>query len=297
MKKILLVNFILILFAFITADIIYFFIQGKIENLPMKEYKFFNVPKEFNNTFNGYTEGEEYKGKKPPIIITGCSFGYSWGLKKEETLAYKLAKETKRTVIVEAIPAGGPNETLKIFDNEGIYKKYDEPDYIIYFFIENHFSRMKSRIYSLQSPELRPMYDIDNNYNYKEIKKNNDFLFLSHIYKYNYRKNHLVYFSDIDPELFCKTMIAIKKQISKHFKKTKFVVLRYDEACIENPYIFEDKYIKMMTDNGIIYLDADELVKEKTGERMIGEKYMQEDQHPSAYAFEILAPELAKELK
>lgn len=295
MKKILFVNLILIILAYVAADVIYFFMQAKAENLPLKEYKFFNIPKELNETAAPYTEGKEYRNK-PPIMITGCSFGYSWGLNETETLAYKLSKHAKREVIVEALPAGGPNETLWKFDNENIYKKYSEPEIIIYLFIENHFSRMKSRIYSLQSPELRPMYSIDDNFNYKKLPAHNDILFLSHIYKYKYRMNHLVYFTDIDPELFCKTIIAIKKQISKHWKNTKFAVLRYDEACIEHPYLFDEKYIKMLEDNGIKYLDADEVVFGKTGERMIGKKYMQEDQHPSAYAFEILAPKLAEEL-
>ena len=43
-------------------------------------------------------------------------------------------------------------------------------------------------------------------------------------------------------------------------------------------------------------MDADEIVYPDIKERMIGKKYILEDDHPNAYAFEILSKNLAKEI-
>ena len=170
-----------------------------------------------------------------------------------------------------------------------------EPDYIIYLFIENHFSRMNSVIYSLDSPKIRPTYEIDENYNIKEKTFFKNLIFISHLYKYFYYKKNTLDYAVREETKFISTMIALNKLIHKHWKNTKLIVLRYDEPNIEEPFLFKQESIEKLEENGIIFIDADKLVFGNTGERMIGEKYMQEeDQHPSAYAFELLSDKIAE---
>ncbi len=299
LKKIFLINILVFLFIFITLEIVFYFKQSQIENIDIKYYKFFNIPNDYQfSEIITYETGKEYKNRAKSVILAGGSFAYSFGLDpNEQSLAAKLSQYSKRNVIVKAVPATGPNETLYNFSNEELYNQIDEPEYVIYLFIENHFSRMNTKIYSLQDPRIRPMFEIDNDFNFKRLPCNNKWLFLSHIYKYYYLNKYTYDYGVREEEKFIKTMAALKKEINEHWPDTKLVVVRYDEANIQEPFIFDDKYIQKFKDLGIIYLDADEIVFGKSGKRMIGDEYMQEDQHPSVYAFDLLAKKLVQVLK
>lgn len=297
LKKILFINILIFLFIFILLEIVFYFKQSTTENIDIKYYKFFNIPRNYQfSDIISYQTGEEYKNRAKSVVLAGCSFAYSWGLEQNDSLAAKLSQYSKRNVIVKAIPATGPNETLYNFSNEELYKQIDEPEYVIYLFIENHFSRMNSRIYSMQDSNIRPMLAIDDNFNFKLIPCKNKWLFLSHLYKYYYRNKYTVNYGVREEEKFIKTMAALKKKINEHWTGTKLVVVRYDEANIQDPFIFDDKYIQKFKDLGIIYLDADEVVFGKSGKRMIGDEFMQNDQHPSVYAFDLLAKKLVEVL-
>lgn len=297
LKKIFLINILVFLFIFIILEIVFYFKQSPTEHIDIKYYKFFNIPVDYQySDIIIYETGEEYKNRAKSIILAGCSFAYSFGLDKNDSLAAKLSQYSKRNVIVKAIQATGPNEALYNFSNEELYKQINEPEYVIYLFIENHFSRMNSRINSMQDPNLRPMFDFDDNFNFKIIPCKNKWLFLSHLYKYYYREKYTLDYGVREEEKFIKTMAALKKKINEHWPDTKLVVVRYDEANIQDPFIFDDKYIQKFKDLGIIYLDADEVVFGKSGKRMIGDEFMQKDQHPSAYAFDLLAKKLVEAL-
>ena len=120
MKKIILINILIFIFLLIVADVFFYFQQMKIEK-STRLYNFFNIPQKFSIDTVPYDEGKEYKTSFP-IIISGCSFAYSWGLSGEDTFAYKLAKKLKRHVFVCAVPGCGPNEALWIYNNDKMYK-------------------------------------------------------------------------------------------------------------------------------------------------------------------------------
>ncbi len=297
MKKIIIINSIIIIILLCILDVFFYYKQSDIEEFDIKEYKFFNSPVDFKYEHNkDMNAGMNFIGEKSPLFIIGCSFAYSYGLNYEDSFAYKLANYTQRPVYVFALPSTGPNETLKIFSDKKLFEGIPEPEYIIYLFIENHFSRINSRIYSLISPQIRPFYKIDKNYDFKEKPCLNRYLFLSHIYKYYYLNRYTYNYGVREEKKFFNIMMALKKQINKYWKSTKLVIIRYDEANIDEPFLFDKSFIEDIENNGIIYYDADELVFGKTGERMIGDIYMQEDQHPSAYAMQLLSEKLAEKL-
>ena len=91
-------------------------------------------------------------------------------------------------------------------------------------------------------------------------------------------------------------MITIKKNINRHWPNTNFIIIRYSEPNIKTPYLFSPEITKKFQENGIIVLDADEIVFGKTQKRLIGKEYKQEDVHPSALAFELLATKLAEKI-
>ena len=243
-----------------------------------------------------YNSGEKYKKQNNSIILLGCSFIYSYGLKYKDSFAYQLAEKTKRPVYTRANPSSGPNESLFIVSNENFYSEHEEPEYVIYLFIENHFSRMFSKIHSLQSNKLRPLWNIDNNFNSKQKICWYKPLLLSHIFKYIYREKVTLNYGIVDEDKYFKTMMAIKKKINSHWGNTKFIIIRYSEPTIEKPYLFSQDLIEKFTKNNIIVIDADELVFGNTGKRLIGDEYKQEDDHPSALAFKLLTDELSKKL-
>ena len=309
-KKVLIINIIFCLIIFMCFEVLFFFKGKEAENL--EKHKFINIPKNITyddlininqHTINlndfperQYNTGEQYKKDNNSIILIGCSFAYSWGLTYKDSFANQLSKKTKRPVYTRANPGSGPNESLYVLSNEKFYSQHDEPEYVIYLFIENHFSRMFSRIYSLQSNKLRPLWNIDEKFNAKEAINWYKPLFLSHIFKYIYREKITLNYGIIDEEQYFKTMMAIKENINKHWKNTKFIIIRYSEPNIEKPYLFSENLTNKFKRNGVIVIDADETVFGDTGERLIGERYSQEDQHPSVFAFEILADKLSKQL-
>lgn len=302
-KKIIFYNLVLIFVIFIIFEIIFIFKSAKIENVNIKNYKIINIPKErkYNNFFDENPNenprcfiGENYKNKQP-ILLIGCSFAYSYGLETENSLGYKLSHYLKRPVYMRAIPAGGPNEALYIFRQKEFYKTIKEPEYIIYLFIQDHFNRISSYIYSIESPYLRPMFNINDDFQAKDKKCFYKPLFMNHIFKYYYR-DKIFLKNKPNEEEFLKIMGALKKEANKTWPKTKLIVLRYSEGTINKPFLFSNKFINKLKENNIIYIDADEIVYTDTKEKMIGKKYMLEDDHPNAYAFEILSKNLAKEI-
>ena len=310
LKKTLVVNIITCLIIFFFFEITFFFKGKQAENAVHS--KFINIPK--NITYNEliqindenidlndfpqgqYNSGKNFTNNNNSIILIGCSFSYSWGLKYKDTFAYQLSQKTKRPVYIRSRAGSGPNESLLILSNEKFYSSNEEPEYIIYLFIENHFSRMFSRIYSIQDNKLRPLWNIDKNFNAKQVICWYKPLFLSHIFKYIYREKVTLNYGIVDEEQYFKTMMAMKKEINKNWQNTKFVIIRYSEPNMEKPYSFIPDITKKFIENNIILIDADELIFGKTGKRLIGDKYMQEDQHPSALAFDLLTTALSKEI-
>ena len=302
MKKVLLINVLICIFIYLIFEVLFYFKGVKVENLNIKTQPFINIPSDLTIDVTSNIDGlrtrkyvpDKIQGK--PIILTGGSFANSFGLAEKDTLANQLAVNSNRIVFERAFCGGGINEVLYTFKQDALYNSIEEPEYVIYLFIENHFSRMFSKIYSIQSPKLRPMYNISNDYE-AEIKPCYfKYLFLSHIFKYFYREKVTLNYGIVDEDTLFKHLMALQKEIKKHWTSTKLVFLRYSEGNIEKPYLFTNNFIKNLEKNNIIYLDSDELIFGESGQRLIGEKYIQEDGHPNSLAFKLLAPKITERL-
>ena len=123
---------------------------------------------------------------------------------------------------MRAIPAGGPNEALYIFRQNEFYKTIKEPEYIIYLFIQDHFNRISSYIYSIESPYLRPMFNINDDFQAEDKKCFYKPLFLNHIFKYFYRDKIFLKNKPNEKE-FLKIMGALKKEANKTWPKAKII--------------------------------------------------------------------------
>lgn len=296
------ISCLIILFIF---EILFFQKSIKAENL--QKHSFINIPQNIkfddliwlNNDedMKRRTAIPENKETDDSILLLGCSFAYSYGLKYEDSLHYKLSQKLKIPVNLRAACGAGPNETLFLLSTDKFYEITDKPKYIIYLFIENHFSRMFSRIYSLQSPRLRPLYNYDENYNKKEKLCWYKPLFLSHIFKFLYREKITLNYGITDEELLFKTLVSMKKEINKKWENTQFIFIRYSEPNINKPFLFSNNFIEKLYKQNIIYIDADEIVFKEKDKRLVGEEYMQKEQHPSPLAYELFSQKLAEHFK
>ncbi len=304
MKKIIRINIILVFIVFLIIEITSLCLSLKQESYTLREFienggSLIKIPftMRYNNLLASNIELDEKRFHKvektnlKPILLLGCSFAYSYGLSAEKSLHTLLSKVTNRTVYNGAIPCGCPTEAILITSSPEFYKSIKEPEYVIYLFIQNHFSRMHSRLYQIHERRIRPLYKIDDNGNTKQEFCPFKILFMSYFFRYIYTEKITLNYDVVDEDLLLKSMIAINRNIHKKYPKAKLIFLRYDEPTInaERRYIPSVNFIKRIQDKGIIYLDANEIVFGKSGKMMIGNEYMQQDGHPNEYAFNLLA--------
>ena len=298
MKKFI-INIILLVILVVLCDVIFFTRFPKEEyQEDFSLYKYINIPSKLNiKDFVQYWNfedkrnnvGLEYQKNNNGIILAGCSFAYSFGLDDNATLAKVLSEQTKRPVYVRAFPSFGPNENLYFLTKNEFYKNTPQSNYYIYLFIHNHFSRMFSRMLSLNSNVYRPFYDIDENFEIKERPFYSRPLFLSNIYKFFYRRKVTLNYGHVDEELLYKTLSAQNKLLQKNFSNgIKFIFINYNEGV---RYNFSDEFMKKLKAENIMYVNADELVLGKDMQ-MTDEIYFQEDGHPSAYAYKLFGEKL-----
>lgn len=239
-------------------------------------------------------EGLDFKGK--PVAFFGCSFTYGLNLKPEETLPYKFAYLTKRPTYNRAYSAWGIQQMLYQARDEKLYEKVPEPEYVIFTHMHDHFRRLY-----LITFVGGHMLNEDLNIRYKEkngelvlIKNQNPFLlFLKRLYITN--KIHQFYIdkfvlskfnSDNYHNFALKHFVESKKEMQKHWKVAKFVVFAYDDLHKN------DEYLENLEKEGFIVISY----KDLTDEDLTLSKYMSLDFHPTAQAWELLVPKLAKKL-
>ncbi len=239
-------------------------------------------------------EGLNFKGK--PVAFFGCSYTYGLNLKPEETLPYKFAQLTKRPTYNRAYPAWGIQQMLYQARSEELYKKVPEPEYVIFTQMHDHFRRLYLITFTGGH-----MLNEDLNIRYKEkngelilIKNQNPILlFIKRLYITN--KLHQFY---IDKSILSKYnayfyhdfafshLLEAKKEMQKHWPNTKFVLFAYDDLH-KNDY-----YFKRLEKKGFEVITY----KDLTDEDLTSEKYMSQDYHPTAQAWDLLVPKLVERI-
>ena len=219
---------------------------------------------------------------KKDIVLLGCSFTYGDLLENENAFHSQLSKYIHRNVYNLGLSASSPREILYIFNNPEILDKLidksDNIEYFIYTYIIDH----KRRLYSNLRP-LSPFYISDKDYKrliYLELPS-----WLNHLYTIRYINTILFdnnYYKN-NSLLFNLYMREINQKIKSDFKKAKFVIFVYED---DNTLDWEK-----LKKEGIIVIQRSDLNLD-----LEDSKYKVSDGHPSAKAWQVIVPALAKEL-
>ncbi len=319
--KIFFINAFFIFFLLFVAELYLFtkeFIRGENErNLVIisrneKYSNSFNFKEYFNRMYGKYSNIYDIQiginsfreqsvsdnfSDKPAIILLGCSFVYGEGLKDEELFSYLLSKYTHRNIYNLGLGGHSQKSSLYIlrdyFDeiNEKILKNNKNIDYVIYVYIPDHLRRLYVNV----TEQRVPTYNIykKNNQLHLKLKKPSiiNYYTNTHLYrslmtlKYNFEeKNNL----DGLFKLFCLYITEINDEIKAKFKvkdkPTQFVVLVYKENGNENWDILREQGIKVIKINDLLGFDINT------------PEYKFLDGHPNPKAWEVITPEVIKEL-
>ena len=260
---------------------------------------------DLKNYFNGQSnifygrkpDGLEYKNKTP-ITIFGCSFAFGQHLDFNKTLSYKLAHKLKRPVHNRAISGGSFQHMYMQATNTTLYEDIPNTDTVIYIMIDDHYRRMMLNYFEILDSYILPHYSKKNNklvmddYNNKftnVIKSSYIVKTINHIYTNNYINNPKNADKITDTALLYFT--ESRKEMEKHWgNNLKFVVIFYDSWNIPYKKLLSEKLKK----NGFIVFSTNDI----TNENLKIEKYMMQDNnHPTEKAWDLLTPKIAERLQ
>lgn len=105
-----------------------------------------------------------YKESLKPIITDGCSFTFGEGIKTEETLGYKLQKFTKRKVYNYGRTGHSIQHVLYRVQNTELTRDDNEPEYLIYTYINDHLRRLLCDYNGLFYSEKRNLFKVRGNH-------------------------------------------------------------------------------------------------------------------------------------
>lgn len=325
MKKIffiLLVNVLLVLFIFVCFEVyLYTKEQGEgvaapagllqpafMLNVYSMKHEYELLQPNYYELGNSQTEflfrrpvGLHYKNK--PVLLFGCSFAWGARLHEHQTFHYLLSEALERPVYKRAISGWGVQYMLWMLQQEDLYSKVPEPEYVIFVYISSHISRMYKYnwINSLEGAYQFLKY---NKGVFGELKEEKKLLFIPASRLYNLY--FLKYIAKLQEKnifncafLFLeKHLMQCKKEIAKHWKNTKFVFLIYeaDNHFARDKYgIFNENNIQKLKSDDIIVIRTSELTNIPLGQT----KYYldEEDMHPGAEAWKLITPLFAERLK
>ncbi|MGN0015463.1 MAG: hypothetical protein ACI37T_08610 [Candidatus Gastranaerophilaceae bacterium] len=313
MKKILTINivsFILILcFAELISGYQYYkkikdqlnlkhnagLIQNFRYKLPIKDI----YPYCYQVYFKNYISADKNTPppRKRPVLFLGCSYIYGSGLKDEQTLPYKIHKQTDRDCYKRGIPGGGIQLALDMFEKGIIQKQVPDVEYIIYVYVDYHISRLYAYQLDYLDTEVNQRYKLKND---KLVKINkpifpiyySSFL-VKQIQKYIEKITRENEYTDY--KLFNAIMAELLSQAKKNYKDIKFVILLYPSADLmntDNENIPEHE-IEKLKSMGFIVINAEDLTKEPI--RNLEYRTPDRD-HPAENAWDAILPELIKQL-
>ena len=252
--------------------------------------------------------GEEYIGKKNPIIILGCSYAYGHGLYKEDTFPYILSELTQRPVFNFSRCAG---DAFKSIDNLYQYISADSErknliasaEYVIYVYMADHINR-----YLFNNPE--------NEYNLRFLPSKFE-KFLTKLYSVRFitgKIRYYIYSHDYpntlgSEKLLKKFLINMNKHVKTFAPKSEFIIVLYDEKFCPETRSFDNSAIKYMTK--MINSDVWNEFAEKYGAKVVHTKdltgiyfdkeykldgdFAHSGWHPNRKAWDLLTPLLIKE--
>lgn len=224
------------------------------------------------------------------VVLFGCSYTQGTTLTAEQSLHTKLNKYWNKSVYNYGVPGGSPKEALFFLKNLDKFDKrpnYNDVEYVIYTFIDDHEKRLVSNLNSTvpnfrknKNGELEyvdsKFESIKLSYIYREI---NNLLYEKQLIK-NTDENLLFYIKEINKE--------ISNKFSNGNQKTKFIVFVYTDPIFGYP-----KFKEALEKENITVIN----IKDFIDIDVTDPKYRTFDDHPSEYAWECIVPLLIKEIE
>lgn len=244
MKKIgvIFVNLILLCFVLCFVEFVIFKNCTKdIEKKPhySLEKSDFNLEQMKKYSYMRKPCGLNYK--KKPILIYGCSVAYGYKLKDEDSFGYQLSEYTKRPVYNFGMPAKGMQHAIYLLKNNE--KISQEPEYVFYVFINDHYRRMFVNCNRIDNMKYLT-YEAKNGI---LVEKKNGLALSERFYILSSLKNQMYYFLK---GIFKKQiyqlaklhLVTMKDEVKKLYPNAKFVVLDYEVGYynVLSPEIIKD---------------------------------------------------------
>ncbi len=292
--KIVIMNFIFIIFFLVLLEIISFSIlifkyENQIKDC-MKSYEYhpkFSLLYQVNDDITVFTAKNDYNNfRKPiiidnnkrPILIFGCSFAAGDLLDEKYIFSTVISKLTDRTTYNRGFPGTGPQVMLYQLSSDKF--KYIVPDceYVIYLYAAD---AIKRTIMTRNWPflwQISPKYIFAKNNKLKLIKINN---LLAHSYMYRLIESSYpyIYGKKYCSKLFFEIIKESYIQSQNIYPNSKFVVFAY-----KNDIQFKEELEKL----GIKVIT----LKDLTNENMFQLKYQisKYNGHPNEKAWEFITP-------
>lgn len=243
-----------------------------------------------------------YKGaKKGSIVTIGCSYTAGEGLKENQTFAYKLNKETGRTVYNRGICGTGPQMVYRQLSDKNFKNEIPDAQYIIYTFLYNHLDRQFQYSSSLYGG-LDISYYINHKNELTERKRPFRLLYFFYTPRIYAEWQDKIAAKNRDKkfELFYRTMEESVKAMKKNYPEAKFILLEIPDALISNNFVKSDYWSltkeqrKKLEDIGIICINAEETVGHEL--QNLSKYRLPDKDHPNENLWNEVVPALVKQL-
>ena len=302
--KILLVNLVSIIVTLIIIELISMGVSYLTNKKSLELKNSANLIQKFRYAKAAYIDWDRFcysfeseDNVKRPIMLLGCSYAHGSGLKKKQTLSYKLFKKTNRNVFNQAIPGSSIQFALAHFQSGEMKEDVPDAEYIIYVYINYHLARLYSYDLDYIETEINQRYELKNGELVKIKKPVFPWMYSLFTVK-NIQKLIEFYKSKneyMDYELFNAVMKETLKQARENYKDVKFVVLLYPSAdYIEDKEpVLQDFEVEKLKSMGFIVLNAEDLTDKPI--RSLDYRVVDKD-HPSEQAWDAIVPALIKKL-
>lgn len=281
-----------------------FEVANKIYGVNRFKLNFFSKPETFDIALDELSGNspklinKKYSGKS--IIVFGCSYVVSGEIKnKKDKFCYRLSDEFKRPLLNLSVGGSGTQHIYYFLTHEKYLKNAENPEYIIYVFINDHIRRfymhqiwnpfetienLRYKIKDGKVEKIKPVFfQFWNLYTIKELQR--------YISWKNFENT-----SQEDLFLnFVDFMKEIKKVSSKKYPNAKFAILLYDDKIYDcNKDFINNSDWNLLRKEGFYVFDT----KDLTDKDLSDLKYKSDDlYHPNAEAWKEVIPNLVKELK
>lgn len=236
-----------------------------------------------------------YKGNNPSktsVVFIGCSFAEGLEIEPQKRVSALLTDITGRTSYNLGIPATAINwfyKRLKLSDGK---LNFENPEYFIYIYIQDHIRRLFSYETLMYNENVR--YKIKDNKLIERHSVLNDLYILYSIKQLCNKISLTERYKEIEQgyPLFNKIIEESKNLVSGQYNNSKFIFIDYPEKGYNNKLPEEE--IKKLEKMGIIYINAEELL----GHTIYNdESYWSGDNiHPSSKAWGEFVPKLVEKL-